>query len=345
VGCQTMEEDDGAHFVNGLIAPKIFVIARPKVDWAAVFDFEKQEATWRRDIGATDAEQLVELAGRVCYLSFGDRQSAKSNADYIANLIERGHDSVLEHASWTLILTGVSRAFTHQLVRHRVGFSYSQLSQQYHTEESARFIEPSSISRDAQQQAAWREAVLSAHQAYRKFLSDVDIGSPSLEGLNRRESQRAHRSAARGLLPAATETKIAISANARAIRHFLSVRGEIAGDEEMRVVSARLLEAVQADAPALFADFTVDELLDGSPIVRRRTQRTTIGVAANARAIREFLAVHGGVVGSAEEAGAFAAALAAIVATSRDIRPDVDEATVLRRMNEHYKARSRDARH
>jgi thymidylate synthase (FAD) len=262
------QPDDDDRFINGLVAPTVFVIARPVINWDAVADFEKQEALWRRDPDAAEADQLVELAGRLCYLSFGDQQSSKSTAEYIANLIEHGHDSVLEHASWTMILTGVSRAFSHQLVRHRVGFSFSQLSQQYHTEETARFIEPSAVARDPHGRVVWRDAVLQSHRAYAALIANgVDR---ILNGqLSERESRRAHRSAARSLLPAAIETKIALSANARALRHFLSLRGHLEGDEEMRVVSARLLQILQDDAPALFADFRIERMADGSPIVRQ----------------------------------------------------------------------------
>ena len=264
-----MEDNDDERFLNGLVAPTFFLVARPTIDWNAVESFEKQEAVWRRTSDVTDADNLVELAGRVCYLSFGTRQSPRTNAEYIANLVNRGHESVLEHASWTLILTGVSRAFTHQLVRHRVGFSYSQLSQQYHTEEEARFIEPSWIARDPDREREWRDAVLQAHKTYVAFISDEHANRSAFENLSERESLRASRSAARSLLPAATETKIVVSANARAIRHFLSERGGLDGDEEMRVVSARLLEHVRDDAPALFADFRIERMADGSPVVRR----------------------------------------------------------------------------
>ena len=108
--------------------------------------FLNDEGTnWRRTQGATGIEELIEVSGRVCYMSFGPDQSPRPNRDYVANLLRMRHESVLEHASWTLLLTGVSRAFTHQLVRHRAGFSYSQLSQQYHDERDATFVEPSSL--------------------------------------------------------------------------------------------------------------------------------------------------------------------------------------------------------
>src|SRR4051812_24681486 len=112
--------------------PKIQVIARPSLDVNSIGEFLDQERTWWRRTGqATPAEELIELAGRVCYMSFGGAQSPKDNSSYVRNLILQQHESVLEHASWTFVLAGVSRAFSHQFVRHRVGFSYSQLSQQY----------------------------------------------------------------------------------------------------------------------------------------------------------------------------------------------------------------------
>ncbi|MDU6092992.1 MAG: FAD-dependent thymidylate synthase, partial [Staphylococcus lugdunensis] len=99
--------------------------------------------TWIQKGNATEAEHLVEASGRLCYMSFGEQnQSPRNTNEYIMNLIVQGHESVLEHLNWTFLITGVSRAFTHQLVRHRAGFSYSQLSQQYHDESEAEFVVP-----------------------------------------------------------------------------------------------------------------------------------------------------------------------------------------------------------
>src|SRR5208282_5230463 len=124
--------------------PRAYVLARPCFDQAYesfLGDYlPAEQATWRETMCATAAERVVEFAGRVCYMSFGPRQSDKSNRDYIHNLIRNGHESVLEHAVWTIAVCGISRAFSHQLVRHRVGFGFSQLSQQYHDESEARFV-------------------------------------------------------------------------------------------------------------------------------------------------------------------------------------------------------------
>jgi thymidylate synthase (FAD) len=101
---------------------KVTLLARPVFGEHRAFlsnHLPPENAHWREDGNATDAERLVEFAGRVCYLSFGGQQSPRSNAEYIANLIRHGHDSVLEHAAWTFVLAGVSRAFTHQLAPPR----------------------------------------------------------------------------------------------------------------------------------------------------------------------------------------------------------------------------------
>jgi thymidylate synthase (FAD) len=243
-------------------APHVYLVGRPTVDEKALSKFLSDEHTsWRRSSGAAAAEELVELGGRVCYMSFGKMQSPRDVKAYIRNLVEMGHDSVLEHATWTFIITGVSRAFSHQLVRHRAGFSFSQLSQQYHDETNARFVIPEGLHDHPEVEQAWGEFVDSARHIYSKLLKQLDM---NIDG---REQRRALRSAARSLLPNATETKVAVTANARAIRHFLVVRGGIVGDVEMRRVCALLLELMKVEAPSIFGDFETTSLADGSPSV------------------------------------------------------------------------------
>jgi len=223
-----------------------------------------EDAYWQKSDSTTDAEQVVEFAGRVCYLSFGHHQSPRSNAEYIANLIRRGHDSVLEHAVWTFALAGVSRAFTHQLVRHRVRFSFSQLSQQYHDERVTPVIRPPELNRNHRAAAAWDAAVAASRAAYVTIAGELGLDEP---GRLSPEERRALRSAARSVLPNAMESIVVVTANARAIRHFLKLRGGIEGDPEMRLVSATLLETLRPEGPALFSDFIVSNLGDGLPFV------------------------------------------------------------------------------
>jgi len=216
----------------------------------------------------TQAEEIVEAAGRVCYMSFGKAQSPRTNAEYIQNLIQMGHESVLEHVNWTFLLTGISRACTHQLVRHRVGFSFSQLSQQYHDEIDAEFIEPSALNLSPDAQIVWKKAVKTAKAAYCKIMQSLkQLEDKVGKDLNKMELRRAIRSIARSILPNATETKIVMTANARALRYFLKTRGSIPGDEEMRRMASELLKQLQKDAPSIFSDFRINMLSDGSPIV------------------------------------------------------------------------------
>src|ERR1039458_2621739 len=86
--------------------PRLYILSRPTLDLREVSRFLQEEATkWDRTSEAPEAEEIIEFAGRICYMSFGKRQSSRSNREYIENLIDQGHDSVLEHASWTFLLT------------------------------------------------------------------------------------------------------------------------------------------------------------------------------------------------------------------------------------------------
>jgi thymidylate synthase (FAD) len=253
------------------MTPKLYLVSGPQFDQAhqAFLDdfLPPGESTWKTSGTATQAERLVEFAGRVCYMSFGSRQSGKSNAEYIENLIRNGHESVFEHAAWSFVIAGVSRAFTHQLVRHRVGFAFSQLSQQYYDESDARFVRPAGIEKAPEAATAWDRATDEALSAYKSILKVLEIAGEATSSKPQKEMMRALRSAARSVLPNATETAVVVTANARALRHFLKLRGGIVGDAEMRCVAAAILDLVGPEAPALFSDFSVKVQPDGLPMV------------------------------------------------------------------------------
>lgn len=249
-----------------LDGPRLQIVSRPNFDEEALAAFlAADDLSWQPSSGASDGEDLIEVAGRLCYLSFGERQSPKTNREYIRHLIAHGHESVLEHATWSFMLAGVSRGFSHQIVRHRVGFAFSQLSQQYYDHRSAPSVMPTVLRRLPAAATRWREAVTRSQKAYAELL---ELLEEAPEDIAPRERLRLVRSAARTVLPAATETKLLFSANARALRHFLITRGTIEGDEEMRLVSAAILRLMQDEAPSLFADFRIDELPDGLPVLR-----------------------------------------------------------------------------
>ena len=156
--------------------PRVYLVGRQDVDRAAVDRFlDDYGMSWETDT-EVGGEQLAEAGGRLCYLSFG--KGRKTNAEYIGNIIAQKHGSVLEHAVWNFIIAGVSRSFTHELVRHRAGFGYSQLSQRYVDESIANYIEPDLIADDERLHAVWLRAVQTSHQAYLDLVEASWTSSP-----------------------------------------------------------------------------------------------------------------------------------------------------------------------
>lgn len=242
--------------------PAVYLIGRQSIDEAEVERFlGEHEITWSTDTEVV-AERLCELGGRVCYMSFG--KGRKTNAEYLGNIIEVGHGSVLEHAVWNLLFCGVSRSFTHELIRHRAGFGYSQLSQRYVDESTADFVEPGCVADDPALHAIWLEAVRRSHEAYCRLVQGLErrfAGEPS--GTLRR---KLARQAARSVLPNATETKIFVTANARALRHFIELRANEHAEVEIRKAAVQVLRLMQREAPNLFGDYEIVALPDGSEV-------------------------------------------------------------------------------
>ena len=238
--------------------PKVFLVGRQTVDTAAIDRFLGEHAArWETDT-EVGAEALAEMAGRVCYMSYG--KGRKTNAEFLSHIIEVGHGSVLEHGVWSFLITGVSRSFTHELVRHR-HFSYSQLSQRYVNESDSDFIEPDVIAEDAALHAIWCEAVQATRQAYDRLVQGLQQRYAAIPEATLR--RKLARQAARSVLPNATETKIFVTGNARALRHFIELRGSEHADVEIRKVAVAVLELMRREAPAMFADYTLVPIAGG----------------------------------------------------------------------------------
>jgi thymidylate synthase (FAD) len=240
--------------------PSVYLVGRQVVDAEELARFlADHEVAWKTDT-EVGAERLIEVAGRTCYMSFG--AGRKTNGEYIGHLVGVGHGSVLEHAVWNFIITGVSRSFTHELIRHRAGFGYSQLSQRYVDESTADFIEPDVIADDPELHAVWIAAVQASHDAYKKLVDG--LGRKFAHVTDRTLRRKLARQAARSVLPNATETKIFITANARALRHFIEMRANEHAEVEIRRVAARMLRILQAEAPNVFGDYRFVPLDDGT---------------------------------------------------------------------------------
>ena len=250
--------------MNIIHEPRVYLVGRQDVDRSEVDRFlEDYGMAWETDT-EIGGEQLVEAGGRLCYLSYG--KGRKTNAEYIGNIIGQKHGSVLEHAVWNFIIAGVSRSFTHELIRHRAGWGYSQLSQRYVDESSASYVEPEIIAEDEHLHALWQRAIESSHQAYLDLVEGLMAKLSDVEDKTQR--RKLARQAARSVLPNATETMIFVTANARALRHFIELRGSEWAETEIRAVALELLRIMRQEAPNLFADYEVVRLPDGTEVAR-----------------------------------------------------------------------------
>jgi thymidylate synthase (FAD) len=234
---------DGRFFYE----PRVSVLARPS--------FAEPEHLGVHWIGeGTDGERLAEFAGRLCYMSQRN-PAGRTTRDYLENIKRQGHGSVLEHANYSLLLEGVSRSLTHELVRHRAGFAYSQLSQRYVDESDAHFVVPPAIAGDAVLEGAWRAQVEGAQAAYVALVEQLmERYGWVTDKVHRRKMARE---AARGVLPNSTETKIVVTGNARAWRTMLELRSSEAAELEIRRMAIAVLRVLHGEAPAFFSDFEI----------------------------------------------------------------------------------------
>ena len=246
--------------------PSVYLVGRQVLHQDGMDRFLEDHniAGWTTDTDLT-GQVLPEVAGRLCYMSFRKPRPGGNQA-YLSHIKEVGHGSVLEHTVWNFIITGVSRSFTHELVRHRAGFGYSQLSQRYVDESVADFVEPDCIADEPELHEVWRTAVEHAQEAYIKLVEGLQRKFESIE--NKTLRRKTARQAARSILPNATETKIFVTANARALRHFIELRCSEHAETEIRIVAGEVLKILQREAPNIFGDYEWVELSDGTQSVK-----------------------------------------------------------------------------
>jgi len=232
--------------------PRITLLARPSFT-----EPEHLPVKWLGE--STDGERLSEFAGRLCYMS-QKNPASRPTREYLENIKKQGHGSVLEHANYSLLLEGVSRSLTHELVRHRAGFAYSQLSQRYVDESEANFVMPPAIIGDEALESRWGEQMEAAQQSYVALVESLMqryawVG----DKIHRRKMARE---AARGVLPNSTETKIVVTGNARAWRTMLELRTSEGAELEIRRCALEILRVLQGEAPGFFSDFEIYQAAD-----------------------------------------------------------------------------------
>lgn len=213
----------------------------PGVEYFLSYEAEKYMGL---DPASTQLEDVIEFAGRSCYQSFHKPNPATAeNQDYVASIIEKQHFSVLEHASATFYIEGVSRALTHELIRHR-HLSYSELSQRFVNVEDAEMVIPPAL-RDGELEYSVYGAAEYASQAYEAIVEELQE-----RGVPRKQA----REAARAVMPNATETRIVVTGNLRAWRDFLSKRWDVQADAEICELAGMILRELRSLAPSVFLD-------------------------------------------------------------------------------------------
>ena len=189
-----------------------------------------------------EPERAVATAARICYASVGASELMETMSDeavrsVLSTIMASGHFSTLEHASYTFAIDGVSRALTHQLVRHRLA-SFNQQSQRYvRFDEAPQVVVPASVDADPELRAVFDAAIDAAYDAYSKL---AQAGVPAED--------------ARYVLPNACESKIVVTMNIRELLHFFELRCCNRAQWEIREMANRMLELVRPTAPYIFMD-------------------------------------------------------------------------------------------
>lgn len=245
-----------------LTEPKVFLIGETKLNASGINNFLDYLGVpeWASD-AKSQGEKLIELYGRLCYESFAlglnpnITKIRKHNADYLANILEKGDGSILEHVCVNFVFCDVSRVFTHELVRHRPGVAISQ--------ESLRFVRLTNL-------GLWMPTVIKEDPKI------VEIFVNTFEELETLQKELAEyfkldelddfgrkkviTSAIRRLAPDGLATNIGWTANIRTLRHVIEMRTHPAAEEEIRLVFGKVAEIVKRKYPALFADYETEQI-------------------------------------------------------------------------------------
>ena len=187
-----------------------------------------------------NAEKVIEKAGRTSYQSY-EKQTETSYKSFIKMLIRNKHESVLEHVTASFRISGISRALTHQLVRHRL-CSFTQQSQRYVNEKNFNYIEPDDIKSDPR-----------ALEIYIELMEQIRNRYSQLRDLGIKKED------ARFVLPNSTESEIIMTANFRELRYVITLRGEKAAQWEIRRLAIEILKILKKEVPDVFQDMEIDE--------------------------------------------------------------------------------------
>ena len=265
--------------------PGVAVIAQPNVNMTGLYGFL---TGFDESLGfleylndptrLPDGAQLCKIAGQLCYMSFGPGRTSNAHAEkYFHNIKSSKHGSVLEHATFSLLLYGISRSVTHELVRHRAGFGFSQVSQRYVSGRVLRFVERPEYCYEEQLHTLFLQRIERAANEYaalaNRLIEMQQTGANILSAEMRTDLRKKVQQCARSVLPNETEAPIVVTGNVRAWRHFIEMRASTHAEIEIRELAMRAFLCLVLTDPILFKDYIVEELPDGTYIVKTEYEK------------------------------------------------------------------------
>lgn len=203
----------------------------------------------------TDGESLVKFAGQMCYLSF-DKNRTRNDAapKYFDNIMRSGHGSVMEHANYSMMFWGIDRACSHELVRHRAGWGFSQMSQRYVSGRTLRFVERPEYQQNERLHFEFEMWIDKAREQY-DLRADLLRSVVATEGMSKTEARKAVNQSARNCLPNETETAMVITGNVRAWRNMIDQRANGHADKPIQKLVYSACSFLKELAPNFFGDY------------------------------------------------------------------------------------------
>jgi thymidylate synthase (FAD) len=268
-----------------LETPGVVVLAKPQTNVAGLggflegFDPILRFTEYLDDpVDLPDSSQLCKTAGQTCYASFGPRRSKNDvAAAYFERLTSAGHGSVLEHSSFSFLLYGISRSVTHELVRHRAGAAFSQISQRYVSGSVLRFVERPEYQEDGELHRLFGERADRAAAEYEamaeQLLERQEGGASMLTADYKTDARKKVQQTARSLLPNETEAPMVFTGNVRALRHIIEMRAEAHAESEIRNLALRIFLCLRTSDPILFGDYELGRLPDGTYTVSTKNRK------------------------------------------------------------------------
>ncbi|MCD6496756.1 MAG: FAD-dependent thymidylate synthase [Deltaproteobacteria bacterium] len=249
-------------------SPKVYLVAKTTLTPNGLDQYLQDigNPNWRPDPDVSDTENLIEAAGRMCYRSWEsydpDKPDATNpnvsrvrngNEGYLGNILASAHGSVLEHASATFILRGVSRVLTHELVRHRAGMAYSQESLRYVRLDKLGVWLPKPVRENQDARETFRTVVTYLEKVQRDLADLFDI-----DHIKSFKTKKKLTSMFRRLAPIGLGTTIMVTGNLRAWRHIIAMRTSPAAEEEIRGVVGQIATICKQEFPNAFQDMIQD---------------------------------------------------------------------------------------